>query len=368
MLKLRGEMSSDRASHRIPTIHDVARAAGVATSTVSRALRGEPRVNATTRARIQRVADELGYSPSRSALALRSINARTIGLVATNMGSPIAIDHLRATVRAAFDRGYTVLVADAQDRAAIQDAELGRMLEYRVDGLILGRGNFTVTPNLLRIVAAGIPIEPELSLEQLEGDLGKEITGYAERLELDASPALLAYRQLIQLGHRRFAMFLRESGAFSRSRRVSLEAELARVDGSGAKVTTIGIVNPEDCIGEVQALAASPEPPTVIISAQGVQTPYILEGMQRAGLQIPRDVSFLAFGDSAWHKAYLPPLSVVRHDYAAAATRSLARLVARIEGTDVPDVPRQPSEFILRGSFGPAKQEPVPGRVSSVQM
>src|SRR5690348_13518432 len=174
-------MSGDLLAGRIPTIHDVARSAGVATSTVSRALRGEPRVNAETRARVQRIAGELGYSPSRSALSLRSINTRTIGLVATNMDNPIAIDHLRATVRAAFEAGYAVLVADGQDSAAIQDAELARMLEYRVDGLILGRGTFPVTPNLIRIASSGIPIEPELDVERLKCSLGEEITGYSER-------------------------------------------------------------------------------------------------------------------------------------------------------------------------------------------
>jgi LacI family transcriptional regulator len=352
-------MSGELLAGRIPTIHDVARSAGVATSTVSRALRGEPRVNAETRARVQRIAGELGYSPSRSALSLRSINTRTIGLVATNMDNPIAIDHLRATVRAAFGAGYAVLVADGQDSAAIQDAELARMLEYRVDGLILGRGTFPVTPNLIRIASSGIPIEPELDVERLRCSLGEEITGYSERTELDSAPATLAYRQLLELGHRRFAIFVRAGGAFSDARRRALEAAMTRAGLPAENLTTVAITHQDECIGELQVLAARPEPPTAIISARGSLTPYILEAMQGAGMRIPHDVSFLAFGDSAWHKAYSPPIAVIRHDYVAAATRSLRRLVARIEGAPVPDLPRQPSEFIARRSFGPPPGEPV---------
>jgi LacI family transcriptional regulator len=350
-------MKSDPLSGRIPTIHDVARSAGVATSTVSRALRGEPRVNAETRARIHKIAEELRYSPSRSALSLRSVNTRTIGLVATNMENPIAIDHLRATVRAAFDAGYAVLVADGQDSAAIQDAELARMLEYRIDGLILGRGSFTVTPNLIRIAAAGIPIEPEINLEQLKRVLGHDTTGYPERTELDVAPATIAYRRLLELGHRRFAIFVRTNGAFTDSRRQTIEDVLERAGIERADLTTISTANPAECIGEVQALAARPCPPTAIISARGALTPYILEGMQIAGMRIPHDCSFMAFGDSAWHKGYSPPISVIRHDYVAAAARSLKRLVARIEGQPVPDLARQPSEFIVRGSFGPPPAE-----------
>lgn len=342
---------------RIPTIHDVARTAGVATSTVSRALRGEPRVNPGTRERIQRIAEDIGYRPSRSALSLRSLNTRTIGLVATNLDNPIAIDHMRATIRSAFDLGYTVLVADGQDSPQIQDAELWRMLEYRVDGLILGRGTFPVTPSLIRLAASGVPIEPEIDLELLRRNVGQYMTGYAERTELDAAAATIAYRQLVELGHRRFAMFFYAHGAFSASRLATLEETLARASVSPTQIDTVPVEMPEDCIGEVQALAARPNPPTVIIAARGSLTPYILQGIQQAGLRIPRNVSFLGFGDSEWHRAYVPPLSVIRHDYMAAAKRSLERLVARIEGQPLPDIPRRPSEFMRRGSFGPA-----PGR------
>ncbi len=97
------------------TIHDVARKAGVSTSTVSRSLSGEPRVSEKTRARIRAIADELGYRPSRSAQALRLARTGTIGLLAPNLENPISYDHLRAIVRAAHELGYTVLVGDGQD-------------------------------------------------------------------------------------------------------------------------------------------------------------------------------------------------------------------------------------------------------------
>ena len=351
----------EAAPVKIPTIHDVARMAGVTTSTVSRALRGEPRVNAATRERVRQVADELLYRPSRSAQSLRSRNTRTIGLLATNLDNPIAIDHLRATVRAAFEVGYTVFVADGQDSPEIQDAELARMLDYRVDGLVLGRGTFCVTPNLVRAAAAGVPLEPDISAERLRRDLGRFITGYPERTELDAAAAIIAYRRLVELGHRRYAMFVHTLGAFAESRRSTLEDTLARLGVDDADIVTVDIERLEECVGEVQALAVRPLPPTVFISGKGSLTPFLLEGLQLAGLRIPQDVSFLSFGDSAWHRAYSPPISVIRHDYVAAARRSLERLIGRIEGGPVKDSPRRSSEFIPRGSFGPVPNGPSAG-------
>jgi DNA-binding LacI/PurR family transcriptional regulator len=101
----------------------------------------------------------------------------------------------------------------------------------------------------------------------------------------------------------------------------------------------------------MQELTARSDRPTAIVCANGLLTPYVLEGIHSAGLQIPRDISFLCFGDSAWHRGYSPPLSVIRHDYAAAANRSVERLIARIEGRDIPEISRRPSEFIARDSI-----------------
>jgi len=338
-----------------PTIHDVARLAGVSTSTVSRSLTGEPRVSAATRERVRRIADGLSYRPSRSAQSLRSAKTGTIGLLSPNLENPIAYDHLRATVRAAYELGYTVLVADGQDSPEIQEAELARMLDYRVDGLALGRGLLPITRTLIEFVRSDIPIEPHLSLESLEAPLGTILNSYREATS-DVVGATIGYRRLLSLGHTRFAVFmLRHSNGLGRARNKVLEDVLAEAGIERENLTTVQLSNASDCVAEVQNLAAQKNPPTAIISSNGRSTPYILEGIHSAGLRIPDDVSFMCFGDSQWHKAYSPPLSVVREDYAAVATRIVKRLVARIEEKEFVEPPPRPSEFVMRGSMAPPR-------------
>lgn len=350
----RFDLSESETSRKAPpTIHDVARMAGVSTSTVSRSLTGEPRVSAATRERVRRIADGLAYRPSRSAQSLRSARTGTIGLLAPNLENPIAYDHLRATVRAAFELGYTVLVADGQDSAEIQEAELARMLDYRVDGLALGRGLLPITRTLLDYVRSGIPIEPEIGQDAVNAPLGTILNAFREATS-DAVGATIGYRRLLSLGHKRFAVFtLRRTNGLGRARNQFLEDVLFEAGIAPADVTTIPLSDSSDCIAEVQNLAARKNPPTAIISANGRSTPYILEGIQSAGLRIPQDVSFMCFGDSQWHRAYVPALSVVREDYAAVARRTVQRLVARIEGKEFPDLPPRPSEFVMRASMGP---------------
>ncbi len=346
----------DPVTLRVATIHDVARSAGVAVSTVSRALAGEPGVSAETRARIRRIANDVRYRPSRSARSLRSAKTGTLGLLSPDLENPIAYDHLRATVRAAYDAGYTVFVGDGQSSPEIQEAELARMREYRVDGLIIGRGSLAVTRALLDMVTSGVPIEPVLPpIEELEAHLGGVITPYPERGMMDASAATIGYRRLVELGHKRFALFLKLPGPTDMGQRRldSLTDVLAKVAPS-ATVAVVRTEEPRDCLAEMQQLATSPDRPTAVISGNGLLTPHILEGIHSSGLRIPHDISFLCFGDSPWHRAYSPPLAVVHHDYAAAAQRSILILVAKIEGTEPPPSVRRPSEFVARSSLGPA--------------
>ncbi len=345
-----------------PTIHDVARMAGVSTSTVSRSLTGEPRVSAATRERVRRIADSLSYRPSRSAQSLRSTKTGTIGLLAPNLDNPIAYDHLQATVRAAFDLGYTVLVADGQGSAEIQDAELGRMRDFRIDGLAIGRGILPTTKTLLEFERSGVPVEPRIGESTLRAPVGTAFNPYRETTS-DAVGATIGCRRLVSLGHRRFAVFVlaQSTTPLGRARNQLMEDILVESGIDRSDVVTVLLSDPSDSVAEVQNLAAGQNPPTAIISGNGRSTPFILEGVQSAGLRIPQDVSVLCFGDSQWHRGYGPPLSVIRDDYAAVARRTLERLIARIEGKAFVDSPPRPSEFVMRGSIGPVPRGPQPG-------
>ncbi|MGE3422262.1 MAG: LacI family DNA-binding transcriptional regulator [Dehalococcoidia bacterium] len=341
----------------MPTIHDVAKRAGVSTSTVSRALAGEPRVSEETRLKVSKMAETLGYRPSRSAQSLRGRKTWTIGMLAPDLENPINQDHLRATISAAHEAGYTVLVADAQDSPSIQDRELRKLRDFRVDGLIIGRGILHVTRGFVDFVASGVPVDPDLgSVDDLEELVGSAITPFPERGDLDSGAAMIAYRRFFDLGHRRFAVFRRGQMATELAhRRVNALNSLLEERGEqNSWVTVISIDEFSDCIPELQAVMARPDRPTAVISANGRLTPFVLQGLQSAGLQIPRDVSVLCFGDSAWHLAYSPPLSVIRHDYALAAKRSVELLVSQMERREMKITPLRPSEFVSRASIGPA--------------
>jgi len=128
-------MATERP-HRRPTITDVAARAGVATSTVSRALSRPERVNVHTREHVLAVVEELGYVPNPAARALESGRTRTIALLVPDITNPYFAGVIKGAERAAAAAGLTLVLGDTQESAATEE-QLVRRLGRSVDGFVL---------------------------------------------------------------------------------------------------------------------------------------------------------------------------------------------------------------------------------------
>ncbi len=333
------------------TIRDVARDAGVGLATVSRALSGSPLVLAATRTRVELAAARLGYRPSRAARVLRGAPARVIGVMVPDLSHGLYGAWLTSVNEVAQRRGYVVVVCDGQYSTRVMTAQLERLFDDRVDGLLLG-GSIPARAAIRRFLDAGIPLAPDLTqaVDPQRGD------GQPRHLSERAVTAA-AYRTLIELGHRRIAFFdrpERDSGYISRLQRMRwecLEAELTAVGAAGG-ARRVHAADGDDCRARAVALLRGPQAPTALVPGIEGFTPMALLAVTDAGLRVPDDVSLLGFEDSPWEQAHLPPISVVRHDYRGIAAALTENLIARIEGwPSVPTVPAFPSEFVRRGSL-----------------
>lgn len=124
-------------THSAPTIYDVAKRAGVAPSTVSRAFARPGRVSFETAERIRAAAEALGY---RARTISRNSDGRTgtrmIALVLPDISNPVYIDMLRGAEEAAADAGYTLILANSQESVRREQEALDRVLPL-VDGILL---------------------------------------------------------------------------------------------------------------------------------------------------------------------------------------------------------------------------------------
>ena len=119
-----------------PTIRDVAARAGVSKSLVSLALQNAPRVAPETREAILAAAEEIGYRRNAAAHALVARRTRTIGVFVLDLHNPMTADVLDAVQAEARRRDYRTIVVVGGEDAVAERAELEKLLEFRVEGII----------------------------------------------------------------------------------------------------------------------------------------------------------------------------------------------------------------------------------------
>lgn len=335
------------------TIREVAELAGVSISTVSRAITGHRGVGDHTRARVIEIAKQVGYKPSSAARALRTSRSMTIAMLAPDLENPGNQSEVRTVISKAAARGYSVMVFDYSAGSTGNFSVINRIRENDVDGILLGAARLKFTRELIDLMKSGVPVESvgEPTADPVEGTF---VVDSASWFHYDKAACTHAARRLFTLGHQKVAYIDWGDQSLVGRTRFQAFTECAAAHGlSSTAVTLLKATKKEEAVGLVQHALASSPPPTAIISGNGVMTPYTLEGIHSAHARIPDDLSFLAFGDSPWHRAFQPAISVIRRPIESEATNMVERLLARIEGREVPEFEIQPTEFIDRASIAP---------------
>jgi DNA-binding LacI/PurR family transcriptional regulator len=330
---------------RRPTIADVAQMAGVSQAAVSFAVNDRPGVSPTTRARILRAADELGWRPSAHARALTEARARAIGLVLSREPAGLEVDAFFVRFLSGIERTLAardislllqLLPADGLDLAAYERlAAAGR-----VDGFVLTDVESN-DPRFALLEAAGIPVvvagHPEAAcpFPWVETEHGAGITAAVEHL--------------LALGHARIAFL----GGPTRLEFVQHRLSRWR-DALGAAGVEPGPVGHADHDGSAAAAAAAllDEPPTAVACTSDPLALSVLAAARERGLAVPGDLSVTGFDDSPLAELSSPKLTSVRVDYAAFGAAAAAALLASIGDDPPPDHSPPPPELVVRASTG----------------
>jgi LacI family transcriptional regulator len=320
------------------TSHDVARRAGVSQPTVSRALRGDPRVAEATRERVMLAASELGYVASELGRSLRTRTARQIAMVADlrNALYPTLVEPLHD--RFAEHGLRMVLLAEHGDDQATYE----RVLDRSVDGVVL-------TTTL---------IGSSLSKGLLDRDLPfVELNRLSGRRKVDGvtadnrGGAAAMGRVLVEHGHRRIAaVFGPANASTGRDREAGFRAALAEsgIDLPDARVAHGGFGYEDGERGFAQVMSGRQRPTAVFCVGDLVAIGAINQA-RRMGLTVPGDVAIVGFDDidmAGWPSF---EITTVRADLRAMAVAAADVLVARLGGADGPRRVRTfPTEIVLR--------------------
>jgi LacI family transcriptional regulator len=138
------------------TIQDVARASGVAPSTVSNALAGKPHVRDTTRRLVEETAAALGYRASTMARGLRLRRSWTIGLIISDIANPFFASVARGVEDVALAAGWHTIIGNSDYSSEKQAASVQTLLDRGVDGLILACQD-SEGEHVAELAAGGVP-------------------------------------------------------------------------------------------------------------------------------------------------------------------------------------------------------------------
>jgi LacI family transcriptional regulator len=339
-------MATERLAPRV-TIRDVARAAGVGPSTVSKAL-NDGRGSADVRRRVEEAAARLGYRPNQRARGLRRSESRSIGVLIPDLANPVFLPLLRGVEQAARERGYVVLIADGQRSDAAETAALERFFDQGVDGLLLG-GPVT-TESLQLYLDHGVPVAPSLS------PADRDRARRRERNEAHATAEMAQH--LLDLGHRvvAFVTTPQPKGQQGRRyRRSRLGALATPLEAAGADLR-VWMVDPrlgsDASQRELERLARAARP-TAAVCANLMVAPWLLLALDAVGMRVPDDVSVVVYGDSDWARAFHPALSVVSRDTYSVGHDLATSLFDSLAGVETPRADASEACYVRRASCAP---------------
>jgi LacI family transcriptional regulator len=299
----------------VVTILDVARAAGVSKSTVSRVLDERlPRSTSATAERVRQVAAELGYIRDPLAAGLRRSGTSTVGVIVPRLTDTVMAMLYEEIARASGSRGLFAIVATTEDDPGAEHLAVQSLLRRRVDGLILTTARLDTSTEPERPVPHVLALRTDGVRPSSIGD--------------DRLGAHLATRHLIDLGHRRIGLVGGPGYASSaRNRQEGFRSALAE---SGVPVDESLIAGDAFSIeaGETagRILLDRPDRPTAVFAVNDNTAIGVMAAAHALGLRIPDDLSLVGYNDIPVVSRLPVPLTTVRvpfHQIAAGALELL---------------------------------------------
>jgi LacI family transcriptional regulator len=329
-------------SARHVTIEDVALAAGVSVSTVSRVIRDHPDVRVETLARVRAAIQELGYRPSPIARALVSGQTRLLALLVSDLMNPFYPQLAKSIEEEAGKVGYTVIVCNTGDAVSEVRRHLARLLGQGLDGVIhasVGRDESAVLSALgdpRRVVFSNRP-----PLSRSVSYVVSDNFGGARTLT----------RHLLDVGHRRIGFIAGPVYAGNAKERLrGFEVAMGEVEGTQALMVHKKFAK-ESGTSAVRDWMENGASPTAIIANNDTVALGAMEELTRRGLRIPADVAVAGFDGTDFSASPLIGLTTVDQHIDEMGRRAVRVLLEQL-GSETYAPTRQilPTELLARRS------------------
>ena len=316
---------SRRSSGAI-TLRDVAKLAGVAPITASRALNTPAQVSEQVRQKVLDAVQRTGYVPNRMAGGLASSRSRLIAAIVPSTVMSVFMETIESLNHTLFDAGYQLMLGQSDYSAAHEELLLEAVIGRRPDGIFL-TGILPPGRARTRLLASGIPVLETWDLTPTPIDM---LIGFSH---LDIGRAVASF--LMDKGRRRFALI--RAADERAGRRASAFAEAVTQRGLG-NALVINVGDARSLKGGREAMARvlneAPDTDAVFCSSDLLALGAMTEARAR-GIAIPERIAIVGFGDVPFLADMVPSLSTVRINGADIGRQGARFLIERAEGRAV---------------------------------
>lgn len=332
------------------TLREVARAAGVAPSTVSRVLGGVTTsiaVTDATRELVLQRARELGYRPDPLARGLRGSSTGLIGLIVRDLAYPLHGPLIEATVDAIRAHDHHVVIGSSHELSS-ESYQLEHIIQTRMcDGIIMIGGLDDDAAVLDDLQVARVPTV----------GIGLAITnGRIPVVRGDgAAGGRLVFDHLAALGHRHVGIVQTGDHTEFRERTDAFAAAAAEAGWPTDAISLVICENESADVAAAFQTLMKDDRPTAVFVTTDYGALVVLAEAARAGVDVPHELSVVGYDDLAMSRTVYPPLTTVRQDLGRLAARAVDSVFALIRTGAVPEETGQrvAIELVVRGTSGP---------------
>lgn len=307
------------------TIIDVARLAGVSTSTVSHVLNATRPVREETRTRVEGAIRATGYRRDSVARAMRRSRTDSIGLVVSDVTQPAFAEMIRGVEHEAAAAGNTLLLANSGEDPERELRALHALTGRRVDGLIIAPVGRSHRAEVKEIQRLGTPVVVMDRLGGIDADqVGVE----------NAGPMRDVVLHLVEHGHRRIALAAGD---------VTVSTVAERRQGYLDALTEANVPVDDSLVLTGSGLAADvrelmvrlfqdADRPTAVVAVSTPSAVGVLGAASALGLQTPRDFAFATFDGFPNPDLFRPRITTVTQPAYEIGSTAMQLLLSRVEG------------------------------------
>jgi DNA-binding LacI/PurR family transcriptional regulator len=326
-------LTGRRRGSGMVTLHDVAREADVAVSTVSRALSNPDRVSRSTRDHVLLVARKLGYQPPRA-----GTRTQMLAMLVHDVTNPYNFGLIRGTEAQARAAGYTLVLGDSQQSPELESAHADRLLSS-VDGLVLSGSRL-----------------PEQRLRELADQrplvlFNREASGLPSVVMDSVGGSRQIIDHLVALGHHRIGYLAGPRESWTDDER--WRALSAAADASGIEIVRHGPFLPTLEQGFAAADVGLGSGVSALVAFNDLLAIGALQRLERRGVDVPGEMSVVGYDDIFGSDFCHPPLTTVTGPVDDAG-RTLIDLLLGIATRPNPQV-TLPTQLRIRDSTGPCR-------------